>query len=98
MNLNNFTLKSQEAIQHAQQEAMTAGHQAIEPGHILKGILAVDENVTPFLLKKLNINAGLFTQLADRIVQSYPKVTGGGQYLSQAANKAVVKAVNSLKE
>lgn len=98
MNLNNFTLKSQEAVQHAQQEAMSAGHQAIETGHLLKGILAVDENVTPFLLKKLNINSGLFTQLADRIAQSYPKVSGGGQYLSQSANKAIVKAINSLKE
>lgn len=98
MNLNNFTLKSQEAIQHAQQDAMSEGHQAIEPGHVLKGILAVDENVTPFLLKKLNINTALFTQLAERIVQSYPKVSGGGQYLSQNANKAIVKAVNSLKE
>lgn len=98
MNLNNFTLKSQEAIQHAQQEAMSGGHQAIETGHILQGILAVDENVTPFLLKKLNINTGLFNQLAERIVQSYPKVSGGGQYLSQAANKAIMKAVNSLKE
>lgn len=98
MNLNNFTLKSQEAIQTAQQEAMTLGNQAIEPGHILRGIMAVDENVTPFLLKKLNINSALFTQLAERITQSYPKVSGGGQYLSPTANKVVVKAVNSLKE
>lgn len=98
MNLNNFTLKSQEAIQHAQQDAMTLGNQAIETGHILKGILAVDENVTPFLLKKLNINGALFNQLADRITQSYPKVSGGGQYLSQTANKAVLKAINSLKD
>lgn len=98
MNLNNFTLKSQEAIQTAQQDAMTLGNQAIEPGHILKGIMSVDENVTPFLLKKLNINAALFAQLAERITQSYPKVSGGGQYLSPAANKVVVKAVNSLKD
>jgi ATP-dependent Clp protease ATP-binding subunit ClpB len=98
MNLNNFTLKSQEAIQAAQQDAMTLGNQAIETGHILKGILTVDENVTPFLLKKLNINAALFTQLTERITESYPKVSGGGQYLSQQANKAVVKAVNSLKD
>jgi len=98
MNLNNFTLKSQEAIQQAQQIAVTEGHQAIEPGHVLKGILEVDENVTPFLLKKLNINSSLFTQLTDRIVQSYPKVAGGGQYLSAQANKALLKAVNSLKD
>jgi ATP-dependent Clp protease ATP-binding subunit ClpB len=98
MNLNNFTLKSQEAIQNAQQVAMTEGHQAIETGHVLKGILAVDENVTPYLLKKMNINANLFSQLTDRIVQSYPKVSGGGQYLSQNANKTVVKAIALLKE
>ncbi|HTF03700.1 MAG TPA: ATP-dependent chaperone ClpB [Bacteroidia bacterium] len=98
MNLNNFTLKSQEAIQQAQQIAMTDGHQAVETGHLLKGILSVDENVTPFLLKKLNVNGNLFGQLADRIVQSYPKVAGGGQYLSNTANKALVKAVNALKE
>ncbi|MCK6641387.1 MAG: ATP-dependent chaperone ClpB [Bacteroidia bacterium] len=98
MNLNNFTLKSQEAIQNAQQVAMTEGHQAIETGHVLKGILAVDENVTPYLLKKMNINANMFSQLTDRIVQSYPKVSGGGQYLSQTANKAIVKAVALLKE
>ncbi len=99
MNLNNFTLKSQEAIQQAQQIAGTEGHQSIEPGHLMKGILAVDENVTPFLLKKLNINASLFTQVVDRIVQSYPKVTGGGdQYLSSQANKVLLKAVNSLKD
>ena len=98
MNLNNFTLKSQEAIQQAQQIATTDGHQAVETGHILKGILAVDENVTPFLLKKLHLNNALFSEVVDRIVQSYPKVDGGGQYLSNNANKALLKAVNSLKE
>lgn len=98
MNLNNFTLKSQEAIHEAQQLAMTASNQAIEPGHILKGILTVDENVTPFLLKKLNVNPSLITQVTDRILESYPKVSGGGQYLSNAANQVIVKAVSSLKE
>ncbi len=98
MNLNNFTLKSQEAIQQAQQLAMTAQNQAVETGHILKGILSVDENVTPFLLKKLNVNANLFTQVTDRIIDSYPKVSGGGQYLSNNSNQALVKATNSLKE
>lgn len=99
MNLNNFTLKSQEAIQQAQLLAGEASHQSIETGHILKGILAVDENVTPFLLKKLNVNPALITQVTDRIIESYPKVSGGsGQYLSSTANQAVVKAVNSLKE
>ncbi len=99
MNLNNFTLKSQEAIQEAQQLATANNNQAVETGHLLKGILAVDENVTPFLLKKLNVNTNLFTQLVDRINDSYPKVSGGGtQYLSNTANQALVKAVNHLKE
>ncbi|MBI3509777.1 MAG: ATP-dependent chaperone ClpB [Bacteroidetes bacterium] len=98
MNLNNFTLKSQEAIQHAQQVAMTANNQAVETGHLLKGILEVDENVTPFLFKKLNVNPKLIEQINDRIVSSYPKVSGGGQYLSNTANQAVVKAMNSIKE
>jgi ATP-dependent Clp protease ATP-binding subunit ClpB len=98
MNLNNFTLKSQEAIQQAQQFAMTQGNQAIETGHILKGILEVDDNVAPFLFKKLNVNPALITQITDRIVESYPKVSGGGQYLSNNANQAIAKAVNSLKE
>jgi ATP-dependent Clp protease ATP-binding subunit ClpB len=99
MNLNNFTLKSQEAVQQAQQIAMTQNNQAIETGHILKGILAVDENVTPFLLKKLNVNTALFTQVVDRINDSYPKVSGGNsQYLSNTANQALLKAVNHLKE
>ncbi|MGL4596844.1 MAG: ATP-dependent Clp protease ATP-binding subunit, partial [Bacteroidia bacterium] len=98
MNLNNLTLKSQEAVQHAQQLAMTAGHQAVETGHVLKGILHVDESVTPFLLKKLNVNIPLFTTVVSRIVDSYPKVQGGGQYLSNGANRAIVQALNVAKE
>jgi len=58
MNLNNFTIKSQEAIQQAQQIAAANEQQIIECGHLLSGILQVDENVTPFLLKKLNVYAG----------------------------------------
>ncbi|CAN5899543.1 ATP-dependent chaperone ClpB [soil metagenome] len=100
MNLNNFTLKSQEAIQQAQQFASEQNNQAVETGHILKGILAVDENVTPFLLKKLNVNIPLFTQVVERINDSYPKVSGGTsqQYLSNTSNQALLKAVNHLKE
>ncbi len=98
MNLNNFTTKSQEAVQQAQQIAMTDGHQSIENGHILKGILNVDENVTPYLLKKLNVNIPSFTKALDRIILSYAKVSGGEQYLSQSANKAITKAATYLKE
>jgi ATP-dependent Clp protease ATP-binding subunit ClpB len=98
MNLNNFTTKSQEAVQQAQQIAMTDGHQSIENGHILKGILNVDENVAPYLLKKLNVNISVFTKALDRIIQSYAKVSGGEQYLSQSANKSLTKAATYLKE
>jgi len=98
MNLNNFTIKSQEAIQQAQQIATVNEQQAIENGHILKGILEVDENVTPFLLKKLNVNTNIVTQALDKIVESYPKVAGGNQYLSNTANQALAKASNFPKE
>jgi ATP-dependent Clp protease ATP-binding subunit ClpB len=99
MNLNNFTIKSQEALQQAQQIAAGFSHQTLDTAHILKGILEVDESVTPFLLKKLNINAPLFEKLTDKIIDSYPKVSGGsGQYLSGKSNEVVMKAMNSLKE
>ncbi len=98
MNLNNFTIKSQEAVQQAQQIAMENEQQSIENGHLLKGILLVDENVTPFILKKLNINVDMFRQTLDKIVENYPKVSGGEQHLSRDANKALQKANSLLKE
>ena len=98
MNLNNFTIKSQEAIQQAVQIATVNGQQAIENGHILKGILEVDENVTPFILKKLNVNTTMFTNALNKIVESYPKVSGGQPYLSSNANQAISKASTFLKE
>ena len=100
MNLNNFTLKSQEAVQHAQQMAVGNGNPAIENGHILKGILEVDQNVTPFLFKKLNINIPIFKQALDKIVERYPKSTdsNAGQFLSNEAQQALAKAANFIKE
>ena len=98
MNLNNFTIKSQEAVQQAQQISTEMQHQSIETGHLLKGILAVDENVTPFILQKLGVNLAIFKQTLTHIVASYPKVSGGNQYLSQNANKALQKASSLLKE
>jgi ATP-dependent Clp protease ATP-binding subunit ClpB len=98
MNLNNFTIKSQEAVQQAMQIATVNSQQAIENGHLLKGIFAVDENVTPFILKKLNVNAPMFIKVLDKIVEGYPKVSGGQPYLSNAANQAIAKASNYLKE
>merc|ERR1711916_318008 len=96
MNLNNFTIKSQEAVQQAQQLAFAEENQSIETGHLLKGIFAVDESVTPFLLQKLGVNISIFKQTLDSIIKSYPKVSGGNQYLSQNANKALQKAIAEI--
>ncbi|MCF8302342.1 MAG: ATP-dependent chaperone ClpB [Bacteroidales bacterium] len=98
MNLNNFTIKSQEAIQRAQELATQREQQAIESSHLLRGMLGVDENVVPFLLKKLNIDTGAFTRELDKQMDSLPKVSGGEQYLSNDARKALTKANSFLKE
>jgi len=98
MNLNQFTIKSQEAIQKAQEIASQNGQQSIESIHLLKGILSVDENVTPFLLKKLNVNFDVFTKAVDQIIRSLPKVSGGEQYLGREANDVLNKASRYLKE
>ncbi|MGO2359034.1 ATP-dependent chaperone ClpB [Mesonia sp.] len=98
MNFNNFTIKSQEAIQQAQQLAQELGHQQIENEHFFKAISMVDENVTPFLLKKLSINVNLFTQLLDKTLESFPKVSGGDIILSREAGKTVNEATNIAKK
>src|ERR1700740_2188750 len=98
MNFNNFTIKSQEAIQQAVTLATMNGQQAIENGHILKAILQVDDSVTPFILKKLGINEQVFSKTLDSIVNSYPKVSGGQPYLSNSANQTVAKANTFLQE
>ena len=92
MNFNNFTLKSQESIQKAMDIASGKQNQAIEPVHILKGMLIVDENVIPYLLKKLNVNLEQLNQLLDRNIEGLPKTTGGETYLSTGASKAMQKA------
>ena len=98
MNFNNFTIKSQEAIQQAQQIAQGYGHQQIENEHILKAIFEVDENVTPFILKKLNVNLVTLKQILDKQLESFPKVTGGEIMLSREANKTVLEAGNIAKK
>ncbi|MEO8238458.1 MAG: ATP-dependent chaperone ClpB [Flavobacterium sp.] len=93
MNINKFTTKSQEAIQLSQQLAQRYGQQQIENEHIFKAIFEVDENVAPFILKKLNVNVPLFLQVLDSTIQSFPKVSGGGDIvLSRDANKALNEA------
>ena len=98
MNFNNFTIKSQEAVEKAQEIAAANQQQAIENTHILKGILTVDENVIPYLLKKLNVKVNIFTQALDKIIESYPKVSGEGQFLTNDAKNALQKAQSYLKE
>lgn len=98
MNFNNFTIKSQEAIQQAQQIAQGYGHQQIENEHILKAIFEVDENVTPFILKKLNVNLATLKQILDKQLESFPKVSGGDIMLSREANKTVIEASNIAKK
>ncbi len=92
MNLKNLTIKSQEALQQAQQLAQEFGHQQLENEHIFKGILEVDENVTPFILKKLNVNVELFKKVLDSTLQSFPKVSGGEIMLSRDASTALNEA------
>ncbi|OCB73301.1 ATP-dependent chaperone ClpB [Flavobacterium piscis] len=92
MNINKFTIKSQEAIQLSQQLAQRNGQQQIENEHIFKAIFEVDENVAPFILKKLNVNVPLFLQILDSTIQSFPKVSGGDILLSRDANKALNEA------
>jgi ATP-dependent Clp protease ATP-binding subunit ClpB len=98
MDLNKFTVRSQQAIQQAQTIASGHGQQVLENGHLLKGILEVDADVSPFLLKKLNVNLPAMQQALDRIVQGYPKVSGGQITLSRYSSDALTKALAALKE
>ncbi|MFN8777275.1 MAG: ATP-dependent chaperone ClpB [Flavobacteriales bacterium] len=98
MDFSKFTLKSQEAIQHAQQAALSRGHGAIENAHLLTGMLEVDEHVAPYLLKKLNVHIPVFTKALEKILESMPRVSGGQFHLSSEANITLNRAMNSLKE
>ena len=97
MDINKFTLKSQEAIQMAQQIAETNGNQAVETGHLLKGIFLTDKDVTPYILKKSNVNLEIIEKALDRVIENYPKVEGGNLYLSQNTHKVLNYALSELK-
>ena len=97
MNLNNFTVKSQEAIQSAQQLTQQLGHQQIENEHLFKGLLEVDNNVLPFVFKKLQVNFSLLEKLTDKALESLPKVSGGNIVLSPNASKTMINAINLSK-
>ena len=92
MDFNNFTIKTQEAVQKAQLLAQEYGHQQIENEHIFKAISQIDKNVTPFLLKKLDVNVQLFNQILDKNLESFSKVSGGDIVLSREAGKTLNEA------
>lgn len=94
MNFDNFTIKSQEAIQKAVEIVRNHNEQSIEPVHLLKGILQVGESLTSYLFQKLGVNAGLLNNQVDREIESLPKVNGGEPYLSREANDALQKAID----
>lgn len=98
MNFNNFTIKSQEAVQQAVNLVQSLGQQAIEPEHLLAGVLKVGENVTNFLFQKLGMNGQQISTVLERQIASLPKVSGGEPYLSRDANEVLQKAVTCSKE
>ena len=98
MNQNNLTIKSQEALQASQQIAQSNGQQSIEPAHLLKGILEVDENVIPFIFKKNNIKMDKLIDELNILISSYPRVDGGEVYLSQETNKIFQQATAIAKD
>jgi ATP-dependent Clp protease ATP-binding subunit ClpB len=98
MDTDKFTIKAQEAVQRAQQIATEHQHQSIECTHLLKGILQVDENVFPFILKKLSMNGPQVESTLDQMIAQHPKVTGAESYFSREAVSALQKAQSSLKE
>ncbi|MBN2813527.1 MAG: ATP-dependent chaperone ClpB [Bacteroidales bacterium] len=97
MNLDNFTIRSQEAVQQAFLVARDYQHQAVETGHLLKALVADNDSVACHLLGKLGVNVNDLTRVVNRIVESYAKVTGGEQYLSSDASKALQKSMNIAK-
>ncbi len=98
MNLNQFTVKSQEAIQKAQQIALEFGNQSIEPQHLLEGIFQVDENISEFLLKKSEAELTLVRERNREQIEKLSKVEGGNIYLSQSANRVLLEAPNIAKK
>ncbi|QBO58007.1 ATP-dependent chaperone ClpB [Chryseobacterium salivictor] len=98
MNLDQYTVKSQEAIQKSQQIAMEFGNQSIEPQHLLEGIFQIDENISQFLLKKSEAELTLVRERNRENIEKLPKVEGGNIYLSQPTNKVLLDAPNVAKK
>ena len=92
MKFDNFTIKSQEAVQHAIDRAQALGHQAIGCAHLLSGVLAAGENVTQFLFGKTGVQEPVLRRALDSQLQSLPRVSGGEPYLDREANDALSRA------
>ncbi len=98
MNFNNFTIKSQEAVQKAVSIAQSHGQQVIEPAHLMTGVLSVGEHVTNFIFQRLGVSVQQLSSLLNRQIESFPKVSGGEPYLSRDSNNVLQRAVTLAKE
>lgn len=98
MQLDKFTIKSQQAIQLAQQKALEYSHQAITPAHLLQAIADTDDHLLPYFLKKHSVNTDVFNKTLGQILKSQPSVEGGQVYMDQATNRALIKADSAAKE
>ena len=98
MDFTKFTIKSQEALQKAHILTEQNGNQTIELGHVLKAIFEEDKDITPYLLQKLEVNQKMLELALDKIIESYPKVSGGQIYLSAAAQKTLNTALEEMKQ
>jgi len=97
MDINKWTTKTQQAVQEGQQLALEKGQQGIETGHLLRGMISVDDNVLPFLFNEMNRDLGTFTQALDRIIENYPKVQGGQPYMSNTLQRVLSYGMNEMK-
>ena len=98
MNIQNYTIKSQEVLQRAQSLAKELSHQSIEPSHLLKALLEIDENVCPYLLKKLGIQITHIESVIKESLYALPRVQGGQQFLSNDSQKVLQKAESIIKD
>ena len=99
MNFNNFTIKSQEAVQKAVEIARGYDHQAIEPAHLLKAMIEEGESVIKFIFQKLGLNESTIIQSIDKEISKYPRIQGGqNPYLSSSSNEALTKALDFAKK
>lgn len=98
MDLNKFTIKAQETVQKAQQLAQASGHQAIEAGHLIKGMLQEDNQVVEYLLNKQGVNIDYLKKELEEVLQTYPKVSGGNMHVSQNLSRILNDAMNEAQK